>query len=287
MRRRLAIKFVGTVVSYEYQSNFSLYQDGSVQIEIKLTGELSTNMLSEGEGPMPEYGVLVAPNGVNAQHHQHMFCARLDMSVDNNQGGQGLVVSEVNVQPLPAGASNPCGNAFQVVETDLTSVHQAIRDIAPEKGRMWKVKNPASINPISKAPVAFKLIPAAHPPLLAVEGSAIREKAFFAAHNLFVTPHSDDQLFPAGDYVFGAATCTGLHQWTAADAPLVGADPVLWYSFGVTHVVRVEDFPVMPVEVCGFMLKPYGFFTANPGLDVPPSKNVASKEVSSCGTCPK
>ena len=33
------------------------------------------------------------------------------------------------------------------------------------------------------------------------------------------------------------------------DAPLLGSDPVVWYSFGVTHVVRPEDFPIMPVEV--------------------------------------
>ena len=37
---------------------------------------------------------MVAP-GVNAQHHQHMFCARLDFAVDDPQGGKGLVVSEV------------------------------------------------------------------------------------------------------------------------------------------------------------------------------------------------
>jgi primary-amine oxidase len=33
----------------------------------------------------------------------------------------------------------------------------------------------------------------------------------------------------------------------------------------------------MPVETVGFMLKPYGFFTHNPGLDIPPGKNAASK----------
>ena len=27
-----------------------------------------------------------------------------------------------------------------------------------------------------------------------------------------------------------------------------GHDPVVWYCFGITHVVRPEDFPVMPVE---------------------------------------
>jgi len=33
----------------------------------------------------------------------------------------------------------------------------------------------------------------------------------------------------------------------------------------------------MPVETTGFSLKPFGFFTQNPGLDVPPGKNEASR----------
>lgn len=68
-------------------------QDGTIKYEIKLTGELSTNHLSMGE-EAPEYGTLVM-EGVNAQHHQHMFCARLDMAVDDEEGGKGLYVSEV------------------------------------------------------------------------------------------------------------------------------------------------------------------------------------------------
>jgi hypothetical protein len=34
----------------------------------------------------------------------------------------------------------------------------------------------------------------------------------------------------------------------------------------------------MPVETVGFMMKPYGFFTWNPTLDVPPERNAASRE---------
>ena len=42
-------------------------QDGSIEYQIKLTGELSTNPLSPGEDPKnPKYGTLVDP-GVNAQ----------------------------------------------------------------------------------------------------------------------------------------------------------------------------------------------------------------------------
>jgi len=35
----------------------------------------------------------------------------------------------------------------------------------------------------------------------------------------------------------------------------------------MTHFPRPEDWPVMPVDRCGFSLKPYGFFDRNPTLD--------------------
>ncbi|RRT57680.1 hypothetical protein GW17_00012656 [Ensete ventricosum] len=57
------------------------------------------------------------------------------------------------------------------------------------------------------------------------------------------------------------------------------------YVFGITHIPRLEDWPVMPVEHIGFMLmfenlQPHGFFNCSPAVDVPPSPNEADKE---CG----
>ena len=63
----------------------------------------------------------------------------------------------------------------------------------------------------------------------------------------------------------------GLPRWTAQDRAVAGTDVVVWYTFGVTHFVRPEDWPVMPVEYTGFMLMPFGFFDRNPALDVRPS----------------
>ncbi|MDT7667563.1 MAG: primary-amine oxidase, partial [Pseudonocardiales bacterium] len=54
--------------------------------------------------------------------------------------------------------------------------------------------------------------------------------------------------------------------------PLDGTDVVVWYTFGAHHIVRPEDWPVMPVSTIGFMLKPSGFFDGNPALDLPPSE---------------
>ena len=44
---------------------------------------------------------------------------------------------------------------------------------------------------------------------------------------------------------------------------------MLWYTFGAHHIVRPEDWPVMPVTHIGFKLKPSGFFDGNPALDMP------------------
>ena len=46
-------------------------------------------------------------------------------------------------------------------------------------------------------------------------------------------------------------------------------DVVLWHVFGLTHVPRPEDWPMMPVEHTGFVLAPFGFHDANPADNVP------------------
>jgi len=99
----------------------------------------------------------------------------------------------------------------------------------------------------------------------------VGRRAAFASHNLWVTPFDDAERRAAGDYPNQHAGGAGLPAWTARDRPLVDTDVVLWHTFGVTHVPRPEDWPVMPVEYTGFSLLPFGFFDRNPALDVPPS----------------
>ena len=43
----------------------------------------------------------------------------------------------------------------------------------------------------------------------------------------------------------------------------------IWYTLGVTHTPRPEEWPVMPSAHAGFQLVPLGFFARNPALDVP------------------
>jgi len=61
--------------------------------------------------------------------------------------------------------------------------------------------------------------------------------------------------------------------WVQQNRSIENEDIVVWHSFGVSHVCRPEDFPIMPVEYAGFMLKPNNFFAANPAMDLPGEAN--------------
>ena len=101
--------------------------------------------------------------------------------------------------------------------------------------------------------------------------SSVGRRAGFATHNLWVTPFAPEERRAAGEYPNQHAGGAGLLEWTAQDRALVDTDVVLWHTFGVTHLPRPEDWPVMPVEYTGFSLVPFGFFDRNPALDVPPA----------------
>ncbi len=266
--RRLVISHIATVGNYEYGFFWYLYLDGNIQLEVKLTGIVSTQGVRPGE--TTPFSNPVAP-GLAAPVHQHLFCARLDLDVD----GTGNRVEQVDVEALPEGPDNPWGNAFAPRVTVLGRESQARRNTEARTSRTWRVVNPDKRNHVGQ-PVGYKLVPTmATPTLLAHPDSSIGQRAGFARHNLWVTPYRSDEVRAAGDFPNQHAGGAGLPEWTSADRDLDGTDVVLWYTFGVTHLPRPEDWPVMPVEYTGFLLAPVGFFEHNPALDVPPSARSA------------
>ena len=263
--RRLVVSFISTVGNYDYGFFWYLYLDGNIQLEVKLTGIVSPMAIEPGT--QPEFANVVA-EGVAAPHHQHLFCARLDFDVD----GCVNEVHEIDAEPLPPGPENPWMNAFRAKATRLDTEQRARRQIDPTRSRTWWIVNPQSRNSLGR-PVAYRLVPTTTTPtLFAHADSPIGKRAGFAHHNLWVTPYDPQERRAAGDYVNQHAGGDGLPRWTARDRSLVDTDVVVWYTFGVTHFVRPEDWPVMPVEYCGFLLTPFGFFDRNPALDVPPSE---------------
>jgi primary-amine oxidase len=260
-QRRLVVSYFTTVGNYDYGFYWYFYLDGTIECEIKATGVLFTSAHPGGDHA---YSTEVAP-GLAAPVHQHLFSARLDMTVD----GLANAVEEVDVTGLPIGPDNPYGNAIVQQVTRLTRESESGRRADGARGRIWRVISTEHTNRFGR-PTSYTLYPESAPVLLADPASPVAARAGFAANHLWVTKYDRDQRYSAGDFVNQHPGGAGIPAFIAGDLDIDGTDIVLWHTFGPTHVPRPEDWPVMPVARCGFILKPTGFFDRNPTLDVPP-----------------
>lgn len=263
--RELVLGFLAGVGNYDYGINWIFRQDGSMALQADLTGVLlakgvtQTTMSSEHD----TNGLhLVAPN-VAAPHHQHFFNFRLDFDVDGPRNS----VIELNVQPDADPVSNPAGNAFRILQHTLATERTAARDLNMAQARKWVIANPTTRNALG-APTAYLLVPGDNSIPYALAGSSVRSRAGFIDHHLWVTRYRANEMYAAGDYPNQSRGGDGLPQWISDDESLENADDVVWYTTGVTHIPRPEDWPVMPVVHTGFELLPMGFFTRNPAMDV-------------------
>ncbi|KAK4375674.1 hypothetical protein RND71_006351 [Anisodus tanguticus] len=229
--------------------------DGKIEAEVKLTGILSLGALQPGESR--KYGTTITP-GLYAPVHQHFFVARMNMSVDCKPGEAHNQIVEVNVKVEEPGKENVQNNAFYAEETLLRYV--------------LIVRNTRTANRTGKL-TGYKLVPGPNClPLSGPEAKFLRRAAFLK-HNLWVTQYAPGEDFPGGEFPNqNPRVGEGLASWVKQERSLEESDIVLWYVFGITHVPRLEDWPVMPVEHIGFMLQPHRFFNCSPAVDVPPPR---------------
>jgi primary-amine oxidase len=261
--RRLVVSFHATVANYEYLVYWRFYQDGSIECEVRATGIMVTSSFPEGR--QPPYGTLVDER-TYAPFHQHFLVARLDLDID----GERNTVHMTETEALPTDAANPHGLALVQRSTPLRTEQEGKQDYDWHTQRAWKVVNEGSTNGLG-TPVAYKLVPGACFPAMMDPESPVFRRAQVMGHTLWVTPYDEDERWPCGEFVVQSEEDEGLPLWTAQNRSIDDTDVVLWYVFGIHHITRPEDWPVMPVDTVSFWLKPVGFFDRNPALDVPPA----------------
>jgi primary-amine oxidase len=84
-----------------------------------------------------------------------------------------------------------------------------------------------------------------------------------------VTPYRENERYAAGEHPTLSTPGQGLPDWVSNDRPIADTDIVLWHTVGMHHLVRAEDWPVMPVLWHSFEIRPFDFFNRNPALDLP------------------
>ncbi|KAG4035140.1 hypothetical protein MFRU_002g04840 [Monilinia fructicola] len=272
--RELVVQFIITLANYEYIFAYKFDLSGGITVETRATGIVSVVSIDAGKSKS-EYGNVVAP-GVLAQNHQHIFCVRIDPAIDGPSNS--VVVEESHA--VADKTRNPYGNFYEVVQKQVEKASWL--DAAPQNNLVVKMVNPGKKNKISGKNVGYKFAPAATQMLLAQDESIQAQRARFAQHHVWVTKYRDGELYAGGRYTLQSKKeVDGVEDAVARGEVLgkEGEDVVVWNCFGLTHNPRVEDWPVMPVEIHELKIKPADFFEANPSIDVPSSRNLSSKLV--------
>ncbi|KAI1140636.1 copper amine oxidase 1 [Hypoxylon sp. FL0543] len=317
--RELVVQFVATLANYEYVFAYKLDTAGGISIETRATGIVSVVPIDEGK--VSGYGNVVNP-GVLAQNHQHIFAVRIDPAVDSYKTGDTAVVIEES-HPIPMNPeTNPYGNGYEIRRRRVERA--GFEDAEPRLNRVVRLENATKKNAVSGKNVGYKLVPSATQLLLADDRSVQAARAPFAKHHLWFTGYRDGELWAAGEFTnqskyeeggvkamvergdwFVDAVDEGQGQGEGVNGTATNGEareeddtietkengkkssPVVWSVFGLTHNPRVEDWPVMPVEIHQFHLRPADFFTSNPALDVPSTRNESSVLVPCCDVADK
>ena len=267
--RELVVRTVTTLGNYDYILDWIFQQDGTIRIAVGSTGVVAVSAVpvqgpgSEAPNRADAYGRYVDDHLV-AINHDHFFNFRLDFDIDGEVNSFAL--GHLRTHLLRE--ENPRRSLWVVEPQIADNEWDARLRIDLEKPSLWRVINPDVTHPTGY-PVGYAIKPRGNALPLLHPDDFPQQRAAFTGYHLWVTPYRDDERYAAGDYPNQSRPGEGLPKWTAANRGIKNTDIVVWYTLGFHHVVRSEDWPVMPLTWNGFELRAFNFFSRNPALDLP------------------
>lgn len=156
-----------------------------------------------------------------------------------------LVTEEATA--LPRSKLNPHGTGYIATEAPI-SVSGGY-DLDTSQNRVFKIQNRNKLNAVNRKPVGYKIMVPDFQKMLADKVSFHHKRAEFADHNIYVTKYRENELYSAGQYTNQSRGGTGVRSWADRKDSIVDEDIVVWVQFGINHIPRIEDFPVMPCEL--------------------------------------
>ncbi|KAK3104284.1 hypothetical protein LTR53_018537, partial [Teratosphaeriaceae sp. CCFEE 6253] len=159
---------------------------------------------------------------------------------------------------MPRSEFNPHGTGYYSQETVIET--SGGYDLDFEKNRTFKIQNVDVRNPVNGKPVAYKIHAPPFQKIISDTESFNHKRAEFADKNIYAVRYRDNELFAGGKYTNQSRGGTGVRHWADRKENIVDEDLVVFVQFGINHIPRIEDFPVMPCEIIKVALKPVNFF---------------------------
>ena len=223
-------RFIATVGNYEYGFFWYLYHDGTIQLEVKLTGILSPGAIADGRAAAAT-ATLVAP-GLYAPNHQHFFNVRLDFDVDGaaNRSTRSTSSRAEPGPDNPSATRSPEDDAAGAGEPRRTRLIDPLRRPAPGRSSTrTQTTRSASRSATSWCPgtTCCRWRRRARSVCDAGAGSSTQ--------HLWVTPYdAGARSTPPASTRTSSRRRRRPAARTAADRPLENTDVVLWYTLRAT-----------------------------------------------------
>jgi primary-amine oxidase len=278
-KRDLVVRSAAVLGNYDYVFDWTFQQDGSVRVSVGATGiaEVKSSNVARPDDRPPSgsgsgsttleagdaYGRFVDQNLI-AVNHDHYFNFRVDLDVDGS--ANSFLADRLVTKTLPP--DNPRRSIWVRDPMLARTEHQGMLHADMQKPALWRVTSTVAKNHVGY-PTSYQLMPGMSSATLLTPDDYARQRAGFIDHDLWVTPYRYQERYAAGDYPTLSTAGYGLPEWTKANRSIEQTDIVLWYTIGMHHMVRAEDWPVMPVLWHSFELRPFDFFDRNPALDLP------------------
>lgn len=275
--RDLVVRTAAVLGNYDYVFDWIFQQNGALKIAVGATGIAESKIVAQqtardtaraestNGGPTAgdAYGRFV-DRGIVAVNHDHYFNFRLDLDVDGT--ANSLLIDRLVPRTLPR--DHPRRSLWVREPSVARRESDARLTMDMHRPALWRVVSASRTNHVGY-PTSYQLMGGMNGMTLLSEDDPPRQRAGFIDHQLWVTPYDPAERYAAGDHPTLSTPGQGLPAWTKANRAIEGTDIVLWHTIGMHHMVRAEDWPVMPVLWHSFELRPFDFFDRNPALDLP------------------
>jgi primary-amine oxidase len=276
--RDLVVRTAAVLGNYDYVFDWNFQQNGALKVAVGATGIAESKTVAQqtaadpapapsstngGDPRADAYGRFV-DRGIVAVNHDHYFNFRLDVDVDGT--ANSLLIDRLVPRTLPPG--HPRRSLWVREPAIARREADGQLDMDMHRPSLWRIVSAARTNHVGY-PTSYQLMAGMNGHTLLSEDDMPRQRAGFINHHLWVTPYDPKERYAAGDHPTLSTPGQGLPAWTKANRSIERTDIVLWHTIGMHHVVRAEDWPVMPVLWHSFELRPFDFFDRNPALDLP------------------
>ncbi|TIA82755.1 hypothetical protein E3P98_01145 [Wallemia ichthyophaga] len=252
------VRSIYTVGNYDYLISFTLYPEGSIEIEVDASGYLQTTYYNPN-GDSYDTRVSTTSSG---SIHDHVITFKIDLDVageSNSVERRDIVVSEDRFNWMDD--DDPPLKQKKINTSVLEKEKEAVIDWNGNSDKFWLIGNKDSTNSYGY-PRSYRLMPRSVIHNI-VDGEKMDQNAKFADHHAFVTVTKDNERSCSSYYnaVLPKKPPVDFTKFYQDDESIRQKDLTLWASVGFRHVPRAEDVPnTLFIEAkSALMLSPFNY----------------------------